>query len=104
MRASSVTTRLRSVPLGCVLITRVNGEPPRFRLSHFPARPLLEMTSAPIAWRLAQRFAAHDHVDVWFTADGVTFAPAPSAPPIDSSARSLPSSPTPAPAPVLENA
>jgi hypothetical protein len=81
MRASSVTTRRDSAPFGCVLITCVNGERPRFQLSHFPARPRLELTSAPIAWQLAQQFAARDHVDVWFTSDGVTFTPAPPEPP-----------------------
>lgn len=82
MQAPSVSPGVRDfAPHGCVLITRVSGEHPRFQLSLFPARPRLELASAPLAWRLARQFAAVDRVGVWFTTDGVTFSPAPPEPP-----------------------
>ncbi len=61
---------------GDVLITRVDGRPGRYQLSLFPAAAGIEATSAPVVWQLAHTFAAARGLRVWFTTDGVAFAPA----------------------------
>jgi len=81
MSRRSASSSFVRPPRGAVLITWIEGRPPRFRLSLFPARPGIVAASARSAWQMARTFAAGTGLGIWVTSDGMTFAPAPDHPP-----------------------
>ncbi len=75
-RASEFSAPVRP-PRGAVLVTWIGGQPPRFRLTLFPARPGILASSAQATWHLARKFATGTGLGIWVTSDGMTYAPAP---------------------------